>query len=267
MTTSPPDDAAFYLPLGDNRYASTVHTSGPWDPSLQHAGPPSALLARAVEQTPSPWPAAVTTRVTVDLLGPVPVAELAVTTQVLRSGRSVELVQAELSSDGRVAARATAWRVRRAELALPDESAAPVDDADMPAFPDAEADRPAGWNGGYLLAMEWRVAHGSWEEPGPATVWGRMRYPLVADEEPTGWQRVLTIADSGNGVSNVLSLDWFFINTELTVHLAAQPRGEWICLDARTRVDAAGFGLASSRLFDRDRLVARGAQALYIGPR
>jgi len=115
--------------------------------------------------------------------------------------------------------------------------------------------------------MEWRVAAGSWEEPGPATTWGRMRYPLVPDEEPSGWQRLLTLADSGNGVSNVLSMDWFFINTELTVHLAAEPVGEWICLDAATRIDAAGFGLASSRLFDRDRLVARGAQALYIGPR
>ena len=207
------------------------------------------------------------TRVTVDLLGAVPVAELTVTTQVLRSGRSVELVQAELSSDGRVAGRATAWRVRRADLALPAAATLPPDDVAPPALPDAEAPRPPGWSGGYLLAMEWRVAQGAWEEPGPATMWGRMRYPLVAGEEPTGWQRVLTIADSGNGISNVLSLDWFFINTELTVHLVAEPQGEWICLDAATRVDPAGFGLASSRLFDSDRLVARGAQALYVGRR
>jgi len=95
-----------------------------------------------------------------------------------------------------------------------------------------------------------------------------MRYPLVPDEEPTGLQRVMTIADSGNGVSYVLPFEtWFFINSDLTVHLAAEPTGEWICLDASTRVNAAGFGLAASRLFDRDRLVARGAQTLYIGPR
>jgi hypothetical protein len=266
VSTGPESDS-FYLPLGGNRFAATAHTSGPWDPALQHAGPPSALLARSIEQTPSAWPGAVITRVTIDLLGPVPVADLAVSTQVLRSGRSVELVQAELSSDGRAAARATAWRVRRAELVLPDEPAMHAADVTAPAFPETEAARPPGWTGGYLSAMEWRVARGSWEEPGPATMWGRMRHPLLPGEEPTGWQRVLTIADSGNGVSNVLSLDWFFINTELTVHLAAEPAGEWICLDAATRVDTAGFGLASSRLFDRDRLVARGAQALYVGRR
>jgi len=265
--STPPEADAFYIPLDGNRFVSTGHTSGPWDPALQHAGPPSALLARSIEQTPSPWPATVMTRVAIDLLGPVPVAEIAVTTQVVRSGRSVELVQAELSSGGRVAARATAWRVRRADLALPDGPAMHAADVAPPEFPATEAARPPGWTGGYLNAMEWRVAHGSWEEPGPATMWGRMRHPLLPGEEPTGWQRVLTIADSGNGVSNVLSLDWFFINTELTVHLAAEPAGEWICLDATTRVDTAGFGLASSRLFDRDRLVARGAQALYVGQR
>jgi hypothetical protein len=267
--TAAPTDAAFYVPLGDNRFASTVHTGGPWDPMLQHAGPPSALLTRAIEQQPAPWPATVT-RVTVDLLGPVPVAELDLSVEVLRSGRSVELVQAELASGGRVAARATAWRVRRADLQLPD---LPADHDDVPGdeippMPDVETPLPIGWGGGYLAAMEWRQARGNWGPPGAAAVWGRMRFPLVPGEEPTGLQRVMAIADSGNGVSYVLPFEtWFFINPDLTVHLAAEPTGEWICLDARTRVDAAGFGLAASRLFDQNRLVARGAQTLYIGPR
>jgi hypothetical protein len=260
---------AFFLPLGDERFASTEHTGGPWDPSLQHAGPPSALLARLIEQQPCPWPFAVV-RMSVDILGPVPVAELTARSTVLRSGRSVELVTAELEHAGRVAIRATAWRVRRQELELPALPAAHDDPPgqDVPAFPETATSLREGWIGGYLHAMEWRVAGGDWNEPGPATTWGRMKVPLVPDEEPTGLQRVMAIADSGNGVSNVLPVEsWFFINPDLTVHLEAQPTGEWICLDARTRIDPAGFGLASSRLFDRTRLVGRGAQSLYIGPR
>jgi len=267
--TTPAEADAFYLALGEGRFASTVHTGGPWDPMLQHAGPPSALMARAIEREPAPWPATIT-RVTVDLLGPVPVAELDLRVEVLRSGRSVELVQAELANDGRVSARATAWRVRRADLELPPLPAEHDDPGDdqVPPMPDAETTLPEGWGGGYLHAMEWRQARGNWGPPGAAAVWGRMRYPLVSDEEPSGLQRVMAIADSGNGVSYVLPFEsWFFINPDLTVHLAAEPTGEWICLDARTRVDAAGFGLATSRLFDRERLVARGAQSLYIGPR
>ena len=40
------------MPLADDgsRWQATVHTTGPWDARAQHGGPPSALLARAVEQ-------------------------------------------------------------------------------------------------------------------------------------------------------------------------------------------------------------------------
>ena len=242
-----------------------MHTGGPWDPQLQHGGPPSALLARAIEKASPAWPATVV-RMSVDILGPVPVAEVEVRGRVLRPGRSVELVEAELTAAGRVVVRAQGWRVRAAELDLPRLPGA--DDGEVPAFPAADSPLPAGWSGGYLHAMQWRRAAGAWGVPGPATLWGRMRYPLVPDEEPTGLQRVMAIADSGSGVSSVLPFDqWVFINPELTVHVAAAPEGEWICLDAITGIDAAGFGLATSRLWDRERLVGRGAQSLFVTPR
>ena len=255
---------AFYLPLGDGRYLSTEHTGGPWDPQFQHGGPPSALLARALEAESPSWPATLA-RVSVDILGPVPVTELTLRSRVLRPGRSVDLVEAELVAGERAVVRAQAWRVRAAELDLPAHEEAHVP---VPAFPDAETTLPDGWRGGYMRAIEWRFVGGVWAGSGPATVWGRMRYPLVPEEEPTGLQRVLAVADSGSGVSSVLPFDgWLFINPELTVHVAAPARGEWICLDAQTTVDRTGFGLATSRLFDRDRLVARGAQSLLVGPR
>ena len=78
----------------------------------------------------------------------------------------------------------------------------------------------------------------------------------------------MAVADSGNGVSNVL--DWaknLFINTELTVHFVREPVGEWVCLEAETRIAAGGAGLASSVLSDRTGPVARGAQALLVAPR
>ena len=264
-TADAPD--TFFLPLGDDRFLATRHTEGPWDPQAQHGGPPSALLARAIERESPAWPGTVA-RLTVDILGPIPVGELTLRSTVLRPGRSVDLVQAELVAGGRAVARAQGWRVREEALDLPlppsyDDSVAET----VPDLPAQETALPPRWSGGYLHAMEWRVAAGAWGEPGPATIWGRMRYPLLPDEEPTGLQRVMTIADSGSGVSSVLPLgSWLFINPELTVHVAAPVSGEWICLDARTQLDGAGFGLATSRLFDRSRLVARGAQALFVSP-
>jgi hypothetical protein len=256
---------AFYEPLGDDRYRSTEHTVGPWGPDSQHAGPPSALLTRALEQMPTSWPGTLT-RMSVDILGAVPIAELTVRSQTLRPGRNVELVQAELDAAGRTVLRAQAWRMRAGELDLPPApDGAPVDP--VPEF--STEDEPFyDWGGGYLKAMQWRFVPGRARGVGQGAVWGRMRIPLVPEEEPTGLQRVLAVADSASGVSYRLSLEeWLSINTELTVHLAAPPVGEWICLDAVTRLDPSGFGLASSRIYDRTRLVGLSAQSLYVAPR
>jgi hypothetical protein len=45
------------------------------------------------------------------------------------------------------------------------------------------------------------------------------------------------------------------------------PRGEWVCLDALTRVDSGGIGLAESVLWDEESRIGRGAQSLLVAPR
>lgn len=253
--------SAFFVPLGGGRYRATERTSGPWDPRHQHAGPPSALLTGLLEQT-SPHEDMALARVTVEILGAVPITELEVETAVERPGRSVELLAGEVRADGRAVLRARAWRVLASPVGTPLEP--PV------SLPE-EADPPPPMLGeafGYAHAIEWRWARGGWEDRGPATVWTRMRIPIVEGEEPTPRQRVMVVADSGNGASNVL--DWsryLFINTELTVHFLREPAGEWVLLDARTEIAEGGAGLASSTLSDRSGPVARGAQALLVAPR
>jgi hypothetical protein len=95
-----------------------------------------------------------------------------------------------------------------------------------------------------------------------------MRYPLVPDEAPSPLERVLAIADSGNGASWELDLRrWHFINPELTVHLHREAVGEWVCLDAQTTISAGGAGLATSALSDLTGPVGVGAQSLLVAPR
>lgn len=259
----PSTDDAFYLPLADGRWSSTVHTTGPWDERFQHGGPPSALLARAVERC-EPRDDAVVARMTVEILGPVPVGQLEVRARVLRPGRSVELVEAVLSADGRDAARAAAWRVRRTEQAgVPPRHTAPPP---LPGVTPATLPR-GGWIDGYLSAVEWRFVQGRFDVPGPATVWSRLRHPLVPGEEPSPLQRVLAVADSGNGLSSELDLSWHFINPELTVHLHREAVGEWVCVDAQTAISRGGAGLATTVLSDIDGPVGVGAQSLLVAPR
>jgi hypothetical protein len=253
----------FYVPLGEDRWLATVHTTGPWDERAQHGGPPGALLARAMQHC-EPRDDMVVARVTTEILSSIPVGEVEVRARVARPGRSVQLLEAVLTAAGREVAWARAWRVLRTEC--PDAGpglAAP------PPLPDAVSPlTPGGWVDGYLSAIEWRAVHGVIGEPGPATVWARMRYPLVPGEQPSGLERVVAVADSGNGISGELDLrHWLFINPELTVHLFREPAGEWVCLDARSNVAAGGTGLATSVLSDLGGPVGVGAQALLVARR
>ena len=236
----------FFVPLGDDRWRATAHTSGPWDDAFQHGGPPSALLGRAIELT-DPRDQMLVGRVTVEILGPIPVGELTLRSRVVRPGRSVELVEAALAANGRDVATARAWRVLRTEA-----SAVPPRHAAAPPLPDSgpSLDRGA-WRGGYLEAVEWRFVKGWFGQPGPATAWTRLRHPLVPEETPSPLQRVLAVADSGNGISSELDITrWHFINPELTVHVHREAVGEWVCLDAVTTMSPGGAGLASSVLSD-----------------
>lgn len=255
---------SLYVELGDGRWLATAHTAGPWDPTAQHGGPPSALLVRAVEHT-APRPEMTIARFTTELLGPVPVGELTLRAEVTRPGRSVELVEAVLSADGRDVARATAWRIRRATgAAVPPRHPAP------PPFPETPGRLPRSeLIPGFPSVIEWRSAgRGRMSVPGPAALWGRLRVPLVAGEELSPVQRLLALADNGNGISSETDFDsTYFINPELTVHLHREPVGEWICLDATTTITPGGAGLATSVLSDRSGPVAVGAQALLVAPR
>jgi hypothetical protein len=252
---------AFYELDGERIVASEL-TRGPWDPNSQHAGPPSALLARALERC-EPREGARIARVTVEILAPVPIAPLSVSARVVRPGRSVELLEASLEGADGELMRARGWRVAESDAAADWEQEEPPPDHEaaepLEFFPTGQA---VGWH----TAMEIVFARGRFLEPGPATVWMRPRVELVAGEQIRPLQRVLLAADGGNGVS--APLDWsrfIFINTDLTVHLLRPPVGEWVCLDSVTHVD--GLGMTDTALWDERGRIGRAAQTLLVRAR
>lgn len=252
---------------------ATASTAGPWFSDAQHMGPPSALLVRALERhggRADDAPPVRLARLTVEVLGKVPLGEMEVETVVERAGRTIELLGAELRAGGRAVARAHGWR-----HAVADVAAAATDQG--PAMPPPgqgeEHPRPPGWLPGYLDALEWRWLAGALEVSGPGRVWARLRVPVVvgADgvaEEPSGWQRLAAVADSTNGAGARQDASrWLFLNTDLTLHVHRAPTGEWIGLDADSVLGPDGAGTAFSVLHDLDGPVGRAAQALTVRPR
>src|SRR4051794_5955304 len=167
---SAPVTGAFYEPR-DGQLVPSELTRGPWDPNAQHAGPPSALIVRALERC-RPREGLRLGRISIDILGPVPLAPLTVEARVVRPGRSVELLEATLAGPAGELMRASAWRVAAGDQRLPD------DDGKPPPGPEhgkAGDFFPTGEDVGYHTAMEYSFVKGGFLEPGPATVWMRMR--------------------------------------------------------------------------------------------
>lgn len=244
-------------------YRPTRLSGSPWSPDALHGGPPAALLAWAIEAFEGGEGFSVV-RVTVELLRPVPFERLGISTQLRRPGRNVQLIEATLRSSEHDVARATGLRIRRAEIALPDGVAEPG-----PPHPGPEEGRPRTGAGPFLPGfhsegVEHRFIRGSFDTPGPAVDWIRVKFPLVEGEPLSPLARACAVADFGNGISGLLAGTHTYINPDLTVYLHRHPVGEWICLDAISHVQPNGIGLAESRLSDERGPIGCGAQSLIV---
>ncbi|MGH8688956.1 MAG: thioesterase family protein [Burkholderiales bacterium] len=261
--------ASAFVPLAEGRFRATRLTRGPWDPGQQHAGPPIALFAREVLRAAAPLGLTHLGRITANLLRPIPIAEVAVAVQTDYAGRNAAHFSATLNAEGKEVARCTALVQRETPLELP---------AGLPGHPPPKAPRApdestpgnfpfASDDPGYSQLVETRVAEGAMFR-GPCAIWFRLRHPLVEGETPSPAERVAVCADSGNGISAILDFrKYLFVNADLTINLLRRPRGEWICIQARTLFGPDSGGLAESAIYDEAGLIGRGTQSLAVRAR
>ena len=119
-------------------YVPTRLARGPWGPSISgnYIG---GLLGRAVDQAVDDvdlQPA----RLTVDLLRPVALQPLQVHSSVMRDGRRLRLVDAVMTQNNVMVARASALFLRRSEHAVDTVWTSPVNMPAIPPEPDVLAD-------------------------------------------------------------------------------------------------------------------------------
>lgn len=259
-----PDDA-LYQPDGPD-FIATAWTRGPWDPRLQHGGPPSALMLRAMERAAAEVGEFELARLTVEFLRAVPIDRCSVTVAPNRSGRKALGYDAELTAAGRPCARARGLFIRRADVPVPPGLAvlpAPADPLAWPAhqfdfFPDPV---------GYHSAMDLRLGPGPFA-PGTGAAWLRLRGRLVAGEDPTPAQRVTVAADAINGVGFALDFARFtFINADLTIYLHRRPNPPWVLLRSTHLSQPHGRGLVDAELSDPHGPIGRALEAQVLEPR
>ncbi|TGD86288.1 thioesterase family protein [Mycolicibacterium sp. CH28] len=236
-------------------FASTDHTRSNWTPEIQHGSPPLALLTKAIEERLAPGMRI--GRLTLDILGAIPVSELRVRVRVDRPGSRISMLSAEMSAD-RPVARVTAWA-----LATSDTRDA-VTDRFLPLVEGQTAPLALQWKdaGGYIDSVQWRPQY---DEGDSAVYWLTPLVGLVDDEPTTALQRLTMVVDSANGVGAAIDPKQFvFMNTDTAVHLHRLPTGTDFGLRARGSIGPDGIGVTTAELFDRDGFIGTSAQTLLV---
>jgi len=251
-------------------FRSTDATQGPWSTELQHGGPPCALVLREFERL-APAEGGHIARISMDFLGPVPVAPLTVRSQVLKPGRRAQLLAAEVTANDRTVLTVRGWWRRQAPGLVPEvpdpAAAEPFPDPDTIETSSSEDDLSRFLDHGWVAAMEFRYVLGGLITPGPCKVWVRPRLPLLAAEPMSPTQTAALIADGASGVSSALDFrTHLFSNLDLNLSFLRAPEGPWISVDATSSIDAAGGGTTMTRLGDRRGVFGYCMQTLYVEP-
>jgi len=264
-----PERAIFVHDAG--RLIPTGLARGPWYPDTQHGSAMLGLLARAVDRHPCDRPMQIT-RFTADMMRAAPLRPVETACRTIRSGKSLEILEATLDADGETFARATAVRFRLAPVDV--GSATSRYGSSVLDRPGDEASRglpelPGAGDDAFHHALEMRPPRGV-ETP---SMWFRMKCPLVAGEPLSAFVRTAIIADWTYSVPHLhgmmaagayLERGFSAINPDTSINLHRPMRGEWLGLDGHAHYGEDGAGTALAFLHDDQGPIGHASQCILI---
>jgi hypothetical protein len=162
------------------QYRSSSLTRGPWHPDHQDAGPPIALMCRAIENAALKLGLTHLLRLTAKLLHPVPIGDVTIEVITNYVGRNSGHFSARLKAGDKEVAHVTALAQRENDVKLPD----PLPGHPLHGAPRGPDHSPAaifpfqGKQVGYADLVETRIARGVFFK-GPCAIWFPMANGFV----------------------------------------------------------------------------------------
>jgi hypothetical protein len=250
----------------DEEYLPTELAGSPWHPAMLHGGAPAALMAYGLEQAVAN-PALQPTRLTIDLVRPIPKAPLRMSTRNLRTGKRIVLQEITLSADDKPVAIATGLFIQPHPVTVPDY--APRHPLPLPApdtlqdvsFRDVLFSGKDGMPPGLHTTIQMRPASGL-REQGQGAAWLRLPATILAGTANSPFMRAALTSDFSNGVGQLsLGNNQGTINADISLQLLRLPQPGWIGIDARTWLQDNGLAMVQAQLYDGVGLIGQVTQS------
>lgn len=247
-------------------YRSTIHSQGAWNENEQHMAVATGLLTYELEQF-KPRSDMRIGRISLDIYGLIHFGDFSVTTQIIRPGRTIELVEAKMEGNGKTCIVARAWRMQTSDTSaiagLEDKAIGNPD-----SYPDWDGMKH--WGGGYIDSIYLKADPDN--RQGEGIVWINTDVEMLEENgivKPTSdFVHLMGMVDTANGVVPRIhqpnNIEWFFPNVDLQIHLYRRPVGRWLGLETVQQFGRDGIGLTSSVLHDIHGAFGRSEQILTI---
>ncbi|MFW5825475.1 MAG: thioesterase family protein, partial [Marinobacter sp.] len=198
----------------------------------------------------------------------VPSSPLTIATRLVRGGKRLQILEASLFAGEAEVTRASALFLENRPVSVPEHGRFPKTGLEPPSRPvEASIAEAGGWQNRYspvgLHSTAKAMVIEGVDGRGQGVAWLKLPLPLVQGEETSPTVMAATLSDFGNGVGQLnLSRELGCINTDVTLYLHRSPVGEWLGLDARSRMQDTGVGLVETTLFDSQGPVGKLLQAI-----
>lgn len=259
------DELFYFHQAEDGAFVGNDPARGPWSKDHCHAGPVTGLIARAAETEVGSDK--MLTRLTVDLLRPLPLAGVRVAAETTRHTKTLATTRVTVHDlNDTLSATATTMHMVRKDLGeVPNVSSQVPDfkNAVRAPFPirTMRHDLP-----GFAHFVDVTYPAGGNQGAGPKTIW--MRAPrLLENEVQSPIQSLCPLADCGNGISwNVPATEMGFMNTDLTLNIHREPVSDWLASESISHWQSSGIGMSQSVLYDTEGPVGTALQTLVLFP-
>ncbi|MGH1372087.1 MAG: acyl-CoA thioesterase domain-containing protein [Cellvibrionaceae bacterium] len=263
----------YFFNQDDDVFTPQAAAGSPWSNTMQHGGPVNAMITMPIEKIAEEICMDVT-RLTIDILKPVPMKPVKVKSHFLRKGGKMAVVDTVMTVEGSDEPVASG----RAVLLKAQQGLSPVFDvaASLPETRDSIASEPwipkemaAGLPPGLHNLIRF---HPSTNKERPV-FWINGDANMLQGRAMTSLEQCATTADMTTvlaarmrvlqeGIASPAAMG--LMNTNTTIHFSRPPVGEWFAFTDHFIEVTDGYGIAECAIYDEQGCIGRVAQNLIV---